>query len=76
MQGSGLYGAAPESNRPSRGLHDRTGFEGLLNNVHLSTGERRFGVAPVRLGALRSAEIGTKFGTKSDDDLQLCSDLR
>ena len=22
------YGAAPESNRPSRGLHDRTSFEG------------------------------------------------
>ncbi len=25
----GVDGAAPESNRPSRGLHDRTGFEGV-----------------------------------------------
>ena len=25
-------GAAPESNRPSRGLHDRTGFEDLLGH--------------------------------------------
>ncbi len=27
-----LDGAAPESNRPSRGLHDRTGFEDLLGH--------------------------------------------
>jgi hypothetical protein len=26
------YGAAPESNRPSRGLHDRTGFEDQLGH--------------------------------------------
>jgi len=27
-----LDGAAPESNRPSRGLHDRTGFEDQLGH--------------------------------------------
>jgi len=27
-----LDGAAPESNRPSRGLHDRTGFEDRLGH--------------------------------------------
>src|SRR5262249_26850274 len=27
-----LNGAAPESNRPSRGLHDRTGFEDPLGH--------------------------------------------
>ena len=34
LQGSGywLYGAAPESNRPSRGLHDRTSFEDPLGH--------------------------------------------
>ncbi len=28
----GVNGAAPESNRPSRGLHDRTGFEDQLGH--------------------------------------------
>ena len=31
-----LYGAAPESNRPSRGLHDRTGFEDAADLAWLS----------------------------------------
>jgi hypothetical protein len=31
-------GAAYWSNRPSRGLHDRTGFEGLRTNVHSIAG--------------------------------------
>jgi hypothetical protein len=30
--GMRLNGAAPESNRPSRGLHDRTGFEDQLGH--------------------------------------------
>ena len=58
-----LYGAAQESNLPSRGLHDRTGFEGLLPEVHLRT-EGGFGRALVRLSAVRCAEIGTNSGTK------------
>jgi len=31
-------GAAQESNLPSRGLHGRTGFEGLPSEVQLGTG--------------------------------------
>jgi len=32
-----LYGAAEESNLPSRGLHDLTGFEGQPSKVQLCT---------------------------------------
>ena len=47
------YGAAPESNRPSRGLHDRTGFEDLL-------GHRAHAAPWLRLPppSLRSAATG------------------
>jgi hypothetical protein len=45
--------AAPESNRPSRGLHDRTGFEDLRRERQLAT------VASFwpRSGRLRSGEV-------------------
>lgn len=43
------YGAAPESNRPSRGLHDRTGFEDLLGHrAHAAPPRRVAPGSPVR----------------------------
>jgi hypothetical protein len=35
VEADSLYGAAQESNLPSRGLHDLTGFEGLLMKVRV-----------------------------------------
>ena len=48
--GHWLYGAAPESNRPSRGLHDRTGFEDLL-------GHRAHAAPPRRVALREPAEL-------------------
>jgi hypothetical protein len=54
-------GAAQESNLPSVGLPDLTGFEGLLE-VQLWT-EAGFRPASVQLDPVGSAETGTKSGT-------------
>ena len=54
-----LNGAAQESNLPSRGLHDRTGFEGLSGKAApLSYAAlTRLGSAQVMWGQVRWAEI-------------------
>jgi len=47
-----LDGAAPESNRPSRGLHDRTGFEDLLGHRAHAAPPRRVALDDVVEGVL------------------------
>jgi hypothetical protein len=62
----GRDGAAQESNLPSRGLHDRTGFEGLHEQGRLGRG-RMVPSSQVRSGALRGAQVGRKFGRRSTE---------
>jgi hypothetical protein len=54
------HGAAQESNLPSLGLPDLTGFEGLHEPAP-SLPHRIVEPSPVRLGAVRSAQVGRKF---------------
>ena len=53
-----LNGAAPESNRPSRGLHDRTGFEDLLG--HRAHAAPPGSVATTRRPAWRSTTVAIR----------------
>ena len=47
-----LNGAAPESNRPSRGLHDRTGFEDRVTRSRGSGSARMQSAALHRLASV------------------------
>jgi hypothetical protein len=58
--GQGPSGAAQESNLPSRGLHDRTGFEGLCPPIMPVPDAAIAGA----FGHVRSRQVGTKTGTK------------